>query len=98
MGERTGNAKRLLNLGYGPAVARGRLVDLERYARRNGLDLETLELLGQNPAVVEAFLHAAADGRARAFVEALDFGSLRLERKMRAQGISVVAQRVMATS
>lgn len=52
----------LLDLAYSPDVPRALLREMERAGRRMGLALATMERLGQEPALCEAFVRAARVG------------------------------------
>jgi hypothetical protein len=75
-------APRLLDLAYDPAIPPALLARMERIGRRLGLPMATLELLGQDATVCEAFVRATADGGDR-LAHLLDFALLHaaLERR-----------------
>lgn len=61
---------------YGDTVSPRLLAAVERAASRVGLPLSTLELLGQDTRVAEAFVEAEARGRARDYLANLDVRAL----------------------
>jgi len=75
-----------VQLDYDPSVPRDLLVRVERRARRLGVPLGTLELLGQDPGVAAAFLATRRAPAARTFVDTLDLA--RLESLRTARGPS----------
>ncbi len=72
-----------LDLDYNPAVSARLIATLERRARTLGLDLDTVELLGQEARVAVAFVRATRAGDAHSFVARVDFDALRRMRKSR---------------
>ena len=52
----------MLSVRYGPDVPRAMIDLLEHHARREGLSLGALEVLGASLDFVEAFIVAAEDG------------------------------------
>lgn len=68
--------------------------EVERQARRLGLALSTLELLGQDAKVARDFLRAARRGQGLAFVDKLDHTALERvlsARELRVRGSSLVS-------
>ncbi len=72
-----------MDLDYDPRIPSELLRTVEREARRLGLPLRRIELLGQDRAVARTFVRAAEDGRGEAHLEAVDWE--RLERILRAR-------------
>jgi hypothetical protein len=64
-------------------VPRATLTALEQAARRYGLDLESLELLGQDAEAAKGFIAAFKQGLAKRYLETVDFEELRLTRHTR---------------
>lgn len=84
----------LLGLDYNPSLPRRLLVALERKGRRLGVDLDTMELLGQEESVLRAFLEEDLD--AGEFLRHLDREALATARSLRGGGITIVERRVLA--
>jgi hypothetical protein len=61
-----------LTLDYDAGVPEAKLVAMEQHAKRLGLPLATLEMLGQDEALCDAFIRAAAAGHGAAFARALE--------------------------
>lgn len=72
-----------MELSYHPGVGAKLMGEVERQARRIGLPLSTLELIGQDAKVARDFLRAARKGQGPAFVDRLD--RLALERLLAAR-------------
>lgn len=77
----------LTDLSYSPGIGPRLVKEVERQARRFGLPLSTLELLGQDAKVARDFVRAARRGRAREFVDLLD--ATALERALTARELGV---------
>lgn len=68
----------LLTLGYHPTIPASKLFAMEGHAKRLGLPLAALEMLGRDEAVCDAFLRAAAAGDGVAFARSLEAAPLPL--------------------
>ena len=98
MNARLKQRRTLLNLDYNEAIPKAMLLALETKARDCGLDLETLELLGQDESVAIGFILEAGIGPANGmeYIKLMDFahlGNLRLMRKEPVSQASIVASR-----
>ncbi|HVL86543.1 MAG TPA: hypothetical protein VM681_00845 [Candidatus Thermoplasmatota archaeon] len=70
----------MLNLAYGVDVPAPLLEIMEHHARRLGLPLSQVELLGQDTETVEGFLLAIERGAARSYASSLGRPSVETER------------------
>lgn len=61
-----------MKLSYHPGVPERFIEEMERAARRLGLPLDKVELIGQDPKVARDFLRAVRSGKGAAFVDGLD--------------------------
>lgn len=66
----------LLHLEYNHTIPTAKLAAMERWGKALGLPLATLEMLGQDEVVCDAFVQAASGGDGRRFVELLDLERL----------------------
>lgn len=76
-------ARQGLELDYSPHVPLAELHALEQVARRVGLPLHELELLGQDRALAAAFVAAHSEGQEKAFLEEVDWDHLEVLRGKR---------------
>ncbi|MBI4394383.1 MAG: hypothetical protein HY556_11420 [Euryarchaeota archaeon] len=95
MNARLKQRRTLLNLNYDDLIPKATLLALETKARDCGLDLETLELLGQDESVALGFILEAniSPANGMEYIKLMDFAhlaSLRAQReKPLAQGSPV---------
>lgn len=78
-----------MRLDYDPRVSARLLTAMESRARRFGLDLATVELLGQDRRIAQRFLGAKDAADAQAFVARLDRGTLEARRQSRSLAADV---------
>lgn len=72
-----------MDLDYDPRIPSDLLRSVEREARRLGVPLRRIELLGQDRAVARNFVRASEEGRGADHLETVDWE--RLERILRAR-------------
>lgn len=72
-----------MDLDVDPAIDGELISDLRDAAADVGLPLERFELLGQDGAVAQAFVDAAAEGRAEAMLDRVDWDHLETVRTRR---------------
>lgn len=65
-----------MHLDFDPRLHDNLRAALRRSARRVGLSLDRLELLGQDPHAATGFVRSVASGRSDAFLEGVDWRHL----------------------
>lgn len=97
MNARLKQRRTLLNLNYDESIPRATLLALETKARDCGLDLETLELLGQDESVALGFILEAGIGPANAleYLKLVDMAHLAEMRRSREKPVVQAVQTSM---
>jgi hypothetical protein len=72
-----------MNLNYAPVLSEELVYELERAAQWNGLPLDRLELLGQDPETAQAFVDHVAQGQADAYLDTVHWQRLEALRESR---------------
>lgn len=83
-----------MDLDYDPRLSKTVVQRLEDAARRTGLALDRLELLGQDTAIAEVFADRVDAGRGQTFLADVDWSALEALRRRRRADVAAWVDRL----